>query len=59
MTVHNRGKRCEPFVFSTIVGGDGGNRYREVVVLFTDQVIRKSHNFILIRNFGVFIYISM
>ena len=59
MTVHSRGKRREPFVFSSIVVDDGGNRYREVVVLFTDHVIRKSHNFILIRNFGVFIYISM
>ena len=29
------------FVFSTIVVDDGRNRYREVVGLFTDHLIRK------------------
>ena len=29
--VHSQGKRREPFVFSTIVVDDGGNRYRELL----------------------------
>ena len=41
MTVHSRGKRREPFLFSTSVAGDGVNRYQKVVVRFTDHLIRK------------------
>ena len=41
MTVHSRGKHREPFLFSTSVAGDDVNRYRKVVVRFTDHLIRK------------------